>query len=204
MEFGEVSFGQSIYRYGETVGWAMDKARVAAYWVSQAQYLAATHVSDLYLPSQQLRDEAMWRTLIQDYDEATFPASNGIVDSVAEIHSTLKALVVGEGEQSDSMKLFNRVMNLPTKERFRPARKVASYLQETSFISKFAVTEKGYKALVPPKTAPGDRICVLEGFPVPFVLRPVGQDYVFWGDAYFHGFMDGEALKGEAEWLTIQ
>lgn len=45
----------------------------------------------------------------------------------------------------------------------------------------------------------GDRIALLEGGRMPYILRPkVGREENEWeiiGDAYVHGIMDGEAWK---------
>jgi hypothetical protein len=51
--------------------------------------------------------------------------------------------------------------------------------------------------LAPPDTDLGDRICILFGCSVPCVLRPLNDGtghYVFVGEAYVYGKMDGEAI----------
>jgi hypothetical protein len=40
-----------------------------------------------------------------------------------------------------------------------------------------------------------DAIFMLFGGSVLYVLKPQGDDYVFIGECYVHGLMDGEALK---------
>jgi hypothetical protein len=64
-----------------------------------------------------------------------------------------------------------------------------------------AITRNGYIGAVPQNTQPGDFLCVLFGCSVPVVLRRRGQEYLFIGESYLHGFMDAEALvmqiKGE-------
>ena len=79
---------------------------------------------------------------------------------------------------------------------------------------KFAVTERRYMALVPHCTETGDRIAIILGAPVPFVVRESGdvlgkgdilerklvdfrQVVNLVGDAYVHGIMEGEALESE-------
>lgn len=56
------------------------------------------------------------------------------------------------------------------------------------------ISKKGYVGLGPMPTRKGDLICVLYGCSVPVVLRKVGGHYVFIGECYVHGLMDGEAL----------
>ena len=45
----------------------------------------------------------------------------------------------------------------------------------------------------------GDRICVLLGGDVVYVLRPQGEDWQFVAEAYVHGIMDGEAMDWAVE-----
>jgi len=61
---------------------------------------------------------------------------------------------------------------------------------------KFFVTDKGYFGLGPRALHKNDALCVLFGGQVPYVLRegPTGQ-YVFIGECYVHGVMNGEALS---------
>jgi len=60
---------------------------------------------------------------------------------------------------------------------------------------RLAVTNKSYIGLVPTATQRGDKVCVLLGFAVPFILRRKGEHYVLIGDCYMHGLMQGEAFE---------
>jgi hypothetical protein len=73
-------------------------------------------------------------------------------------------------------------------------------LANTMSQRQFAVTEEGRLALVLPETEPGDIICVFLGAKTPHVLRRVdnstaAESYRLVGEAYVHGFMDGEAVR---------
>jgi hypothetical protein len=62
------------------------------------------------------------------------------------------------------------------------------------FISK----EEGWLGLAPMDAEVGDRIALLEGGDVPYILRPKLGEENEWeiiGDAYVHGIMDGEGWK---------
>jgi hypothetical protein len=50
--------------------------------------------------------------------------------------------------------------------------------------------------LAPTKSLVGDYICILFGCSVPVILRKSedGKSYLFVGEAYIHGMMDGEAV----------
>jgi Heterokaryon incompatibility protein (HET) len=62
---------------------------------------------------------------------------------------------------------------------------------------KFAITEKGCMALVPPFSQVGDEVCVLSNMDVPLILRQVpdssSRKYQLVGKSYVHGIMDGQA-----------
>jgi hypothetical protein len=62
-------------------------------------------------------------------------------------------------------------------------------------LRKLCITEGGLLGLAPMNSIPGDRIALLEGGSVPFIVRPTGVENQFEmvGDAYVHGIMDGEA-----------
>ncbi|CAG7556487.1 unnamed protein product [Fusarium equiseti] len=69
-------------------------------------------------------------------------------------------------------------------------------------VYQIAKTEKGMIGLVPRVAEPGDRIYVLNGGAVPFVLRK-GKRLLngcrLVGECYIHGLMNGEALQSECE-----
>lgn len=59
---------------------------------------------------------------------------------------------------------------------------------------RLAVTNKFYFSLVPTTAKRGDKVCVLYGFAVPFILPKVTEHYILIGDCYIHGLMQGETL----------
>jgi hypothetical protein len=63
---------------------------------------------------------------------------------------------------------------------------------------RFAVTGRGNFCLVPKDVTQDDRICIPCGSRVPFVFRKFGSDYINLGEAYVHGYMNGEASVGVA------
>jgi hypothetical protein len=74
--------------------------------------------------------------------------------------------------------------------------------------SPVCITENGFMASVPYTTEVGDRIVVLSGGRVPFVLRPFEDHYKVVGPCYVHGgaIMDGKAFPedpDEREWFSI-
>ena len=69
-------------------------------------------------------------------------------------------------------------------------------MQALAKFLKFGVTESGRFMQAPYASQPGDRICVLVGGEVPFIIRSTGRGtYTLVGECYVDGIMDGEALK---------
>jgi len=68
----------------------------------------------------------------------------------------------------------------------------------------FAVSESGLFLLVPGEAQVGDSIAFVQGSEVPFILRPWGAGYLFIGECYVHGLMDGLAweLIEKHRWIT--
>lgn len=56
------------------------------------------------------------------------------------------------------------------------------------------LTDSGYMGLTHGSNKVGDKVYVLLGGEMPFVLRPKDSHFLFRGEAYVHGIMDGEAL----------
>jgi hypothetical protein len=55
-------------------------------------------------------------------------------------------------------------------------------------------TKNGYLGLAAAGTEIGDSICIVGGSQTPMVLRAVDDEWLFVGQAYIHGIMDGEAV----------
>jgi hypothetical protein len=53
--------------------------------------------------------------------------------------------------------------------------------------------------LAPMYTEPGDKICILFGSQVPFILRKEESHWIIIGECYIHGIMDGDAVDTAAE-----
>ena len=56
-------------------------------------------------------------------------------------------------------------------------------------------TKHGFIRIGPDTMRPGDVIAVLFGGKVPFVLRPQSDHYIFLGDCYVHGIINGELIE---------
>lgn len=59
---------------------------------------------------------------------------------------------------------------------------------------KFVVTERGFAGVVPGLSQVGDRVAIMKGACVPFLLRESGEKFRLIGECYVHGIMKGEGL----------
>lgn len=73
------------------------------------------------------------------------------------------------------------------------------------------ITEKGFIGVAPMDTRPGDVVCVVRGYHMPIVIRPVEAKqgvYRLIGNSYVHGIMDGSfaraASRREVKKLEIE
>jgi hypothetical protein len=58
-------------------------------------------------------------------------------------------------------------------------------------------TAGGKPGLGPESMQTGDVVAILLGTAVPIVLRPVGNHFTYVGEAYVHGIMYGEFMRGD-------
>ncbi|KAK5659322.1 hypothetical protein OQA88_1415 [Cercophora sp. LCS_1] len=65
------------------------------------------------------------------------------------------------------------------------------------------VTGSSYLGLGPKGVERDDEVWVVEGARVPFVLRKEGEKWRLLGEAYLHGFMDGEGVDGGWKDLVV-
>jgi Heterokaryon incompatibility protein (HET) len=160
-------------------------------WYDQARRLATEGVADPYHNGKPA-SEAFWRTLIIDMTSSGRPAPR-IYGENCRIWEELTR----EAVQHQSVSLWPKDDHDPVNFEFLFKRTCAG--------RRFCVTEKGFMGLVPRSAKPGDKVCILLGAETPFVLRSKARErnemvqYELIGEAYVHGIMDGELIKGKVE-----
>jgi hypothetical protein len=120
------------------------------------------------------KDEVLWRTLIGNITLEELQATD-TYKSHYDAHHTLT-------EESPMW-----LQNL--------AREYCDAARRGSRYRRLCTTQNGYFGAIPETAQVGDSICMLEGGRLLFTVRPMGNDFVFVGPAYIHGFMYGEILK---------
>jgi hypothetical protein len=63
-----------------------------------------------------------------------------------------------------------------------------------TFRRRLIITRKRHLGLAAEHVKPGDMVTILMGGQLPMILRKVNDHYLFIGEAYIHGIMDGEAM----------
>jgi hypothetical protein len=191
-----------------------------------------SRISVVY-PTGESRVEALWRTLVQekqDYEksEASKAFFKVILlecmvehrrrsssdrhlslcqvleglrrgDSTNLLPSALDVITSNQGLNDKSEDGFRRFLDLPEQE-FRFG--MFNYLTERCLLR----TEGGYLGISSKEAKPKDCVVILAGGRTPYILRPIGvNEFMFIGEAYIHGMMFGESLRGqERDFNTIK
>ena len=145
-------------------------------------------------------------TIIQT-QQLTSEKPDDFIDTIAGSNQEKKAIQSNKQEVAAQAEDVYNDLSVQTQSEARSAKDSRFCIQdrvEKMFwydmlpIAKnrqFAVTKKGYMGWVPPHAQKGDKVCLLFGGQVPYIIRPQGKEYRFLGEAYIHGIMNGEALQ---------
>ena len=145
-------------------------------------------------PEGQAREESLWRTLCCD-----LTAEIPITRAPAEYVIGYKILQMAneatrEDGQVDTLSLHLRASSLfPGQwDHFTMFMgTLGGYCRGRNL----CVTDGGYLGSVPTGSLVGDKICLLFGSRVPFLLRECNEGYFkLVGECYIHGMMDGEGM----------
>lgn len=130
---------------------------------------APTNRNAIYSPTGETNMTAFLRLIVTDLAEGNPPTKRG---GLAAWDYNTETLVPGDVNDNEANRVTSRCK-----------------------MRNLAMTEKGYIALVFIEGRAGDVIFALKGGSMLYLLRPMGYEFVFVGECYVHGFMDGEAVK---------
>ena len=95
--------------------------------------------------------------------------------------------------------------------------RLAGQLRNSVRVYNFYLTSQGFLGMGPQTLEKGDEVFVTKGSRLPLILRPIKdtithnlgipghkRGYLFVGQCYLHGFMDGEAVKPDTKWETVR
>jgi hypothetical protein len=126
-------------------------------------------------PTEKTRVDEFWRTTVANQTKNNFmpPAS---FSDMFDVWS----------ERTKSPPAPDNTSTLPYYVALR-----AAIRDRRFFLSSSSAT----MGLGPSNLTPGDMVCVLLGCDAPTIIRRAGGHHLFVGETYFHGYMDGEAIR---------
>jgi hypothetical protein len=148
------------------------------------------------IPEGQTSEEVLWRTLCCDLTPDIPPnrapkSYGGGYKLLRKFHEAMRE----DGSYDFTHEVYKNLEFL--RVNYIPNSVFTNSVQKFTTARNMCVTTRGYLGRVPRGSEVGDKICILFGGSVPFVLRDAGDGYfTFIGECYIHGIMDGEALKG--------
>ena len=169
------------------------------------QSSASAHPDDQVYTTEAIR-EAVWRIPVCDLDvigtqaksRINARAGTAIEECFRSVQVVIASYSEAKGESGSAAQLSATLTE--HLDNF------VTYLGAVNFsISngrRLFLTSDGWVGLGPGSMMSGDKIVILFGCRIPFVLRPSSQDenrYILLGDAYVHGLMDGEFMEVERE-----
>ncbi|PQE15314.1 Heterokaryon incompatibility protein [Rutstroemia sp. NJR-2017a BVV2] len=173
-----------------------------------------------YAPSKQPLQEAFWRTLIGDRLEEGINIVSPAPDIYASYFASLSRLAQVLDFIGPDLSLNADIPQIqeiyPEFDLENPEIVIQRILEDGKMMGKFsrawascwcgrrlAWTRNGRLAIVPPLTKKGDIMAVLLGAQSCFVMRGDRGAHRLVGDAYVHGIMNGEAMKGDLKTETF-
>ena len=189
---------------------ALIKFHVHLSQINQLCQRSALINPSLYGSSDTWLNEALWRIPVNDqeiidahftrYQRATSESErryNGLLNTI----EAWKSIGVRLGDPDPRPLpafLQNNVLPIVREESrhvtlYRPA--ITRTVPRRPYL-----TQKGYVGLGHEGMLAGDLVCILQGGPVPFLLRSTQRgEYVLVSDTYVHGIMDGEFMATRPE-----
>jgi len=148
------------------------------------------------IPEGQTSEEVLWRTLCCDLTPDIPPnrapkSYGGGYKLLRKFHESTRE----DGSHDFTHEVYKNLEFL--RNNYIPNSVFINSVQKFTTARNMCVTTGGYLGRVPRGSEVGDKICILFGGSIPFVLQDAGDGYfTFIGECYIHGIMDGEALKG--------
>ena len=147
-------------------------------------------------PAGHTREESLWRTLCCNLTSGV-PVERPPDEWTVGWRMTLRqyelATTEGEIDVVNLTSVFERDFSPGDAAHFSA---LAGSITAYSRGRTLCVTTEGRLGYVPLKSSVGDRICILLGSKVPFVVREAShQRFKLIGECYIHGIMDGEATR---------
>jgi hypothetical protein len=160
-------------------------------FISEWKTVASASRTDLY-PTGGTRWEAFWKTILADLAVSQLH-KGGAPDSTQRIN-----LLRDQNVDASARRLRDDDIYVPPLTGSEEEMLTAAFEHYSPpFIGhKLCVTERNLLVLSTPFAEVGDVACMFLGGNPLYVIRPIEDGfYMFVGECYVHGFMDGEIIK---------
>lgn len=174
-------------------------------WASYVELIDKHYMSNEYVNSRVSIYDAFWNTLLAGRDESGMAAPT---QDHSEVFSLILDATTGKMPslpgQTYSQRRQKGFYTLKSLRNRRPAEcldDLRTAFRSAMTMRRFAISRKGYFALVPRGAREGDEIVIFKRACVPFVIRKTldaiseGYGYELLGEAYVHGIMRGEVME---------
>ncbi|KAF5003607.1 hypothetical protein FDECE_9862 [Fusarium decemcellulare] len=160
--------------------------------------------------------DAAWRTLVADdwvpeckQRPSLLPADvirlalrwEALQRDLKGLHNQSNTQSTVFAADTDNMGEFGSLLD-SLRAKFRASRGTSTVISELNHTTLHSlshrrgfVTKNRWMGLGPRVAQPGDIVAILFGGKVPYILRPVDDHYLFVGECYVHGIMQGELVS---------
>lgn len=133
------------------------------------------------------------------------PTSSKVPEHFRSWLNTNKSLLIHGRTLEEHCTEMSKDMGIPEAKYFREGKLKKFYgrLEDTvvTMARRLVVCEKGFLGMAASRARKGDLVVVLLGCSIPLVLRKHGEDFELIGECYLDGFMDGECLEEESDFM---
>lgn len=213
LQFDQIEILGSVHAIDNSLSMA-ESTSYTELWLAEAEALATAQIRDMYYNGESFL-EAFIRTML----------GNCATDKLERCPSTeqchggyeaLKKFFAAVARMSIMEPLLDpAIPNYVLPEGFleqprdtmEKANRFLYFFEVATSLRRFCITEQGRMAIMPPRSLPGDVICIFKGAHTPFVLRQVSSEepsvYNLVGCCYVHGVMDGEVDIQEPQTFVL-
>jgi hypothetical protein len=169
-------------------------------WAPSIQLIKDNYTHINYPVSSCSIYDAFWLTLLagRDASGTSAPTSehSDVFSLILDSTTGQMPSLPGQTYTPRRQKGFFTLNNLRSRRPAKTLEDLTTAMRTALTMRRFAITEKGYFALVPRGTREEDEIVVFVGACVPFVVRREegGEGFELVGEAYVHGIMGGEVM----------
>jgi hypothetical protein len=181
---------------GEVVLEAEGLASTSAYFdvMMSIEDLALGGNENAIYPTGESRMRAFWRTLCIDTTPNCLEPAELAFTSWRKAMNSPRVLKRYRVDRFPGLYNYLAVVGYGVMDVVHDGDGLFATMMRPAYYTRFAITTKGYFALVPPATEIGDQVGLFKGGKVPLIIRQKDDQWRLVGESYIHGIMQGEAF----------